>query len=1018
MSGMGSSLQTNNPTVIAAFESALVHQGLVVLVVLALLAVAWNLLRRVQLRQAAAGSGQPVSVLAGQPGSPEPMALHLLRISFGCIWIFDGILQAQVSMPLGMASGVMQPAASGSPSWVVHLVNFAVKIWNDHPVPAAASAVWIQVGIGILLLVAPRGNWLRLAGAASVAWGLVVWVFGEAFGAIFTPGLTWLFGAPGGVIFYVIAGALIALPERYWARPRLGRMILAVIGLFFVGMAVLQAWPGRGYWQGQPNPHAVAGTLTGMVQSMAQTPQPGLLSSWVASFAAFDASHGWAVNLFAVIALATIGLAFLVGRPRLVFFAVVAGALLCLADWVLIEDLGFLGGVGTDPNSMVPMLLIFVAGYLAMTRLPATASEPVPEIASSESALSWWGRFASRPAYALRSLAAIGAIGVVLLGAAPMVAASTNSVGDPLLTEAINGNPAFTNVAAVPFKLVDQDGSSVSLGDLRGKVVALTFLDPVCTTDCPLIAQEFAEADQMLGALASRGVRGNRGQPDLSLRCRDGCVHSHRGARPCEELAVPHRIAQCTQARLERLRHCGGRRARGGHGRPQRDRVPHRPEGSGTGHLKFRSRRRDRADEILFRGTRRGRATTSPDGVMSRPVLRKSRLFRRATRAFMLGALVALLAACSSADNAPATTAKLSSPAEVQVPLDGSLVTADATWAVVEMGHLDQLANTFWQLFVLHRGDSRWSLVTPPGFADNGGLVATSAKGTSLVTGFQANQLNHFSPVAASSDGGKTWAPGVLGQGIADVPDAMAASITGKVLALVGRPASSVLWSVGNLSDWQTLASEKSIASSPISRGCAVTSITAVSFVSGGQPIVGATCSHAGNVGIFEYADGTWRSFAPRLLTSISHATTQVLRLTSSSGIVSAIIAARTGSHTVLFAARLFPGQSHWAVSGALNVPKSAQVLSSGTSSGGGVFVALSSGTSESVEVEATFNGSWTQLPVVPKGTETVAFSENGRVDALVSSGSVLTDYTLDVSQRRWRQSQVVKVPIQYGSSN
>jgi cytochrome oxidase Cu insertion factor (SCO1/SenC/PrrC family) len=153
---------------------------------------------------------------------------------------------------------------------------------------------------------------------------------------------------------------------------------------------------------------------------------------------------------------------------------------------------------------MVPMLLIFVAGYLAMTRLPATASEPVPEIASSESALSWWGRFASRPAYALRSLAAIGAIGVVLLGAAPMVAASTNSVGDPLLTEAINGNPAFTNVAAVPFKLVDQDGSSVSLGDLRGKVVALTFLDPVCTTDCPLIAQEFAEADQMLGALASR----------------------------------------------------------------------------------------------------------------------------------------------------------------------------------------------------------------------------------------------------------------------------------------------------------------------------------------------------------------------------------------------------------------------------------------------------------------------------------------------------------------------------------
>jgi len=42
----------------------------------------------------------------------------------------------------------------------------------------------------------------------------------------------------------------------------------------------------------------------------------------------------------------------------------------------------------------------------------------------------------------------------------------------------------------------------VSLSSLRGKVVLLTFLDPVCTTDCPIIAQEFRAADSMLGAKA------------------------------------------------------------------------------------------------------------------------------------------------------------------------------------------------------------------------------------------------------------------------------------------------------------------------------------------------------------------------------------------------------------------------------------------------------------------------------------------------------------------------------------
>ncbi len=50
--------------------------------------------------------------------------------------------------------------------------------------------------------------------------------------------------------------------------------------------------------------------------------------------------------------------------------------MLCLADWVLIEDLGFLGGLGTDPNSMIPMILLAAAGYLGLARAPARAAEP------------------------------------------------------------------------------------------------------------------------------------------------------------------------------------------------------------------------------------------------------------------------------------------------------------------------------------------------------------------------------------------------------------------------------------------------------------------------------------------------------------------------------------------------------------------------------------------------------------------------------------------------------------------
>ena len=253
-------------------------------------------------------------------------------------------------------------------------MNVGGTNWSYHPMQAGASAVWIQVGIGMWLIVAARGPLSRLAGLASVGWGLVVWVFGEAFGGIFAPGLTWLFGAPGAVLIYAVAGAPDRAARAGLAHPAAGRLTMAGLGLFLVGMAVLQAWPGRGFWQGTA--HGQPGTLAGMTQSMAGTSQPGFLSAWINAFTTFDEAHGFAVNLVVVAALAVTGAAFLSGRPRLIRPVLIGFTVLCLADWVLIEDLGFLGGLGTDPNSMIPFVLLAAAGYLALARVPAEAAEP------------------------------------------------------------------------------------------------------------------------------------------------------------------------------------------------------------------------------------------------------------------------------------------------------------------------------------------------------------------------------------------------------------------------------------------------------------------------------------------------------------------------------------------------------------------------------------------------------------------------------------------------------------------
>jgi cytochrome oxidase Cu insertion factor (SCO1/SenC/PrrC family) len=492
---MGGAPGAGNSTIIRQFHTALAHQGLLILLVLVLLLVAWNALRSLQYRRAVAqGAPYPPPRPAT---SPEPPARRLLRLGFGALWVLDGLLQLQQAMPLGLP-GVLRPAADGSPAWVVRLVNFGAEVWTRHPTSAAAAAVWIQLGLGMFLLVAPRGRWSRLAGLGSVGWGLVVWVFGEAFGAIFAPGLTVLFGAPGGVLLYVVAGGLIALPDRAWVGQRLGRIITAAAGVFLVLMAVLQAWPGRGFWQG--GIRARPGTLAGMVGEMATTSQPHFLASAVASFGSFDEAHGWGVNLFVVVALAVTGLALLSGRRRLLYPTVVALIVLGLADWVLIEDFGVFGGTGTDPNSMLPMLLLLVAGYLGIVRAPASVPVAVP--AGVGAATRWWEPLDA--GYAGRVAAAVGAIAVVLIGTAPMVAASVDSRTDVALTEAVNGAPEPTASPAPDFHLVDQRGQPVTLASLHGYTVAMTFLDPVCTSDCPAIAQEFKVANQMLGSSARK----------------------------------------------------------------------------------------------------------------------------------------------------------------------------------------------------------------------------------------------------------------------------------------------------------------------------------------------------------------------------------------------------------------------------------------------------------------------------------------------------------------------------------
>jgi hypothetical protein len=370
---------------------------------------------------------------------------------------------------------------------------------------------------------------------------------------------------------------------------------------------------------------------------------------------------------------------------------------------------------------------------------------------------------------------------------------------------------------------------------------------------------------------------------------------------------------------------------------------------------------------------------------------------------------------------APDVSPRPAAPA-ISVPLAGTTVAAGGTWAEVAMGDLRDPDNTFWELFERPAGSGRWSLVTPAGVADNGGLVVATA-GSQTAAGFEPSQLLTFSPLAETANGGRDWTSALLNTSLAAAPDALALGPNGRALALVRGSGGAVYSSTNGLSGWRLLTRASAIAASPAGRVCGVGALRAVAFGAAGTVMVATSCSRPGVVGVFRLDGTSWSAAAPQLPVGYSAATTTVARLDSTAGQVSALVVARAGRRSVLFGALQTAGSGGWRLSAPLGVAPSSKLTATGAFAAGGEVVTLSAGGGDEIEVLAGAGGSWRVLPTPPRGIASVAVSGSGAIDALCVSDATMTDYALETGSgqsgtARWRPGQVVKVPLQEGSSS
>jgi hypothetical protein len=398
------------------------------------------------------------------------------------------------------------------------------------------------------------------------------------------------------------------------------------------------------------------------------------------------------------------------------------------------------------------------------------------------------------------------------------------------------------------------------------------------------------------------------------------------------------------------------------------------------------------------------------------------------TRALATGAALAAVCLSPSGTSAASQLAQAGSlkatAASVEpalpTPLATSVQAGGGTWATLPMGHLGQPLNTFWQLFYRADGSTSWSdKVQATAVATNGGLVLATG-GSSLSVGIRPSQHLTFSPIISTVDSGRSWSDGLLNEGLADRPEALATGPGGMALALVeDRSGGKVLKSTQGLSSWQPLVSADGLSSGPAGRACGLRALTAVGYA-GRAAVLGASCERPAETGIFVQRGASWQSGGP-VLSSRGGAAEVLGLLPLHPGTGLAALLALTppgGSGARLVVAWTSDGTT-WRASQPLPLAPAEDLVSFGADDDNGAFVlsGMPDGQKELAVTDRASSG-WHQLSAPPPGTATVAFGPGTNVAALAVSGTVLTVWVLPTGSTKWVEKQVMHVPVQFGSSS
>jgi hypothetical protein len=123
-----------------------------------------------------------------------PDARRELQLALAAVWLIDAGLQFQSFMFSKAFGQMLAGSADGNPGFIARPIIWQASLVQQHAVLANAMFATIQLLLGAGI--AWRRT-VRPALAASIAWSLGVWWFGEGLGGVLNGAASPLNGAPG-----------------------------------------------------------------------------------------------------------------------------------------------------------------------------------------------------------------------------------------------------------------------------------------------------------------------------------------------------------------------------------------------------------------------------------------------------------------------------------------------------------------------------------------------------------------------------------------------------------------------------------------------------------------------------------------------------------------------------------------------------------------------------------------------------------------------------------------------------